>query len=56
MITALDTDSHRLPMVFAPSTIAYTLSVIAAATALCCLMVAHMASKLEIINVLKVRE
>jgi len=56
MITALDTDSHRLPMVFAPSIIAYTLSVIAAATALCCLMVAQMASKLEIIHVLKVRE
>lgn len=56
MISALDSDSHRLPLVIDSHTIAYALSVVALATALCCGLVARMATKLDIVSVLKVRE
>lgn len=56
MITALDSDSHRLPLVIDPRTIAYTLSIVALATTLCCGLVARMATHLDIVSVLKVRE
>ena len=56
MISALDSDSHRLPLVIDPHTIAYALSVVALATALCCGLVARMATQLDIVSVLKVRE
>lgn len=56
MISALDSDSHRLPLVIDPRTIAYALSVVALATALCGGLVARMATQLNIVSVLKVRE
>jgi putative ABC transport system permease protein len=53
---ALDTETHRFPLVIRPSTYAYSTTLILIASAVSCLYVRRMVNDLDLISVLKVKE
>jgi putative ABC transport system permease protein len=53
---AMDTESHRFPLVISRSTIAYSIMIIAVSAAASSLVVLQMLKKLDLISVLKVKE